>query len=85
MVVVLPNTSAAVRPYIAAVHLRTSYQTHGCCTQVCEDLLERLGTISGTTDDKLELLKPFLKGLGKESAFPLLRLILPEVCKIYVD
>lgn len=30
-------------------------------------------------DSKLNLLGPFLSGLGKESAFPFMRLILPEV------
>eukprot|EP00903_Cladosiphon_okamuranus_P009258 g8834.t1 len=53
--------------------------------KVCEDLLERWVTQSkqmrhkGLNDRKLELLKPFLSGLGRESAFPLMRLILPEL------
>lgn len=48
------------------------------CVQVCEDLLEKMVNQKGS-DKKLELLTPFMSGLGKESAFPLVRLILPEV------
>lgn len=51
--------------------------------QVCEDLLERMAARKGTNDRRLELLAPVLSGLGRESAFPLLRLILPEVIFVY--
>lgn len=46
--------------------------------QVCENLLEKMSQQSNS-DGKLDLLTPFLSRLGQESAFPFMRLILPEV------
>eukprot|EP00752_Nemacystus_decipiens_P016381 g14643.t1 len=47
--------------------------------EVCEDLLEKMADQTRLTGAKLDLLKPFLARLGRESPFPLLRLILPEL------
>ncbi len=50
------------------------------CTilQVCEDLLEKMAKES-QNEKKLELVTRFIAPLGKESNFPLMRLLLPEV------
>lgn len=45
---------------------------------MCENLLEKMAQQSNS-GGKLDLLTPFLSRLGQESAFPFMRLILPEV------
>ena len=47
-------------------------------TQVCEDLLEKMANQKGS-NKKIAVLLPFLGRIGKESSFPLIRLLLPEV------
>ncbi|CAM9127479.1 unnamed protein product [Scytosiphon promiscuus] len=44
----------------------------------CRDVLEKMATMKGSAI-KLDLVMPFLSTLGKESAFPIMRLLLPEL------
>ncbi|CAM9320873.1 unnamed protein product [Ectocarpus sp. 12 AP-2014] len=46
--------------------------------EVCEDLLEKMANQKGS-NKKIAVLLPFLGRIGKESSFPLIRLLLPEL------
>lgn len=59
------------------LHLFPHHPLCSCC-QVCTDVLEKMRSAKGT-DARLNLLTPIWKRVGRQSTFPFLRLLLPQV------